>query len=111
MHDDVIAELAIKRKEFVVEIQIASRGARSPLPTHWSYVNGCDPRIELTRPFADAIFEFFFASPPCHGLKLFRSSVNKASTVAVTFSISSSSRRSAKAGAVRAWASQIPTKK
>src|SRR6185437_14197167 len=72
------------------------------LAAHRAYIDRRHFSVELDRPFLDARLELPFIPPvSSHGLKLFRRRVNRASTVAVTFSTSSSTRRSANVTCLR----------
>src|SRR5262245_54792893 len=98
MYDHIVAQLAIELEQFIVEVQVSSRRTGGPLPAHWSDIDCGHISIKFKRPLLNACLELLFVTPASlfHGLELFLSRVNRASTVAVTFSISSSSLSNAK---------------
>src|SRR5262245_4912450 len=103
MHDHIVAELSVELEQLIAEVQVPGRRTGCPLTAHRSHVDGSDVGVELERPLLDPSLELLLVPPAMsfHGLKLFLSRVNNASTVVVTFSTSSSSRRSANVTCLR----------
>src|ERR1700736_2827343 len=98
----VVTKFTVYPDEFLVEGERSSGGARRPLASHRTDVDRGRSHVQFGSPFEDTSLEFFFVAPVLHGWKDLCRRLNKASTVAVTLSMSSSSAKRAKVTFFRA---------